>query len=123
MNRPRNVTVRQTTRFTTSGVGGVFKQNQGKVLCSILAILQVVYALFGFWESDEHCFVGRFSFRRQVVPEARSIFLETEDLEHHFLREVHAVRYAIRIAVDRCIFASKLVRTSLNTQKVCGYGS
>ena len=123
MNRPRNVTARQTTRFTIPGVGGVFKNNQGKVLCSILAVLQVVYALFGFWESDEHCFVGRFSFGRQMVPEARNIFSETEDLEHNFLREVQAVRYAVRIAVDRCLSAARLVRTSLNTQKVRGYGS
>ena len=50
------------------GGGGIFKQNQGKFLCSILAYLQVTYALFRFWEGDERCFVASFRLGARWYP-------------------------------------------------------
>ena len=57
-----------------SADGGLFKRNQGKLWCSILAVLQVFFAPSRFWEGEARCFVGRVPFGRRIVPETRAFF-------------------------------------------------
>ena len=75
MKRPRKSTAGQTPACPPLPAGGgLFKQNQGKLWCSILSVLQVVYAPARFCEGGTRCFVGRFSFGRRMVPEAGAFF-------------------------------------------------
>ena len=53
----------------------VIQSKSRKLLCSILSVLQVVYASARFWENGARCFVGRFSSGRRTVPEAGAVFV------------------------------------------------
>ena len=52
----------------------VIQHNQGKLWCSILAVVQVIYAPAHFLEGGARCFVGKFSIERRMVPEAEPFF-------------------------------------------------
>ena len=52
----------------------IHAKSRQKVWCSIPAVLQVVYAPARFWEGGARCFVGRFSFGRQMVLEDGAFF-------------------------------------------------
>ena len=62
-----------TTDYSSFWKLKVFK-TKSRYWCSILAVLQVVYAPVRFWERGARCFVGRFSFGRRMVPVAGAFF-------------------------------------------------
>ena len=74
LEKPRNVPAGQTTSLPPFVDGGLFKRNQRKLWCSILAVLQVVCAPARFCEGEARCFAGTFSFGRRIVPEAGAFF-------------------------------------------------
>ena len=66
-----------------------YKQNRGKLWCSILAAIQVVYATVHFWERGSRCFVGSFLIGRWMVRVAGAFFGRRMTSEYHnLLREV-----------------------------------
>ena len=69
------------------------------------------------------CFVERFLFGRLMVPEIGAFFWQKDDLEYHFPREVQAIRYTERTAVDRRLSAVRLFRGSRKSQMARGYES
>ena len=57
-----------------------------------------------------------------MVPEAEA-FLVIRGLVHHFPNRDQEIRYAVRIAVDRCFLKASLIRGSCKNQTAHGYGS
>ena len=58
LNTPCATAVSGGTSFLPPPGEGLCKSNQGKIWCSILAVLQVVSAPARFWEHGARCFVG-----------------------------------------------------------------
>ena len=59
LNTPCTTTtaVSAGTSFLPPPSGGLYKQNQGKLWCSIQAVLKVVYVPACFWDRGARCFV------------------------------------------------------------------
>ena len=58
---------RTPTQYATtyySSFRKILERNEGKLWCSTLAVVHVLYAPARFWENGARCFVGRFSFGR-----------------------------------------------------------
>ena len=107
-NMPRTTAFygEQTTSKSPSGQGPL-KQNQGKIWCSTPAGLQIVSTPARFWDRGVRCFVGRFSLGRwmglhRLLADRR---LGVTILQERYRRII----YAVRIAVDRCFSAARLV--------------
>ena len=118
--RLANVPAGKTISLSPSG-GGLYNQNQGKLWCSILAVLQIVYAPARFWERGARYFVGRFSFGRRMVPEARAFFWQKDDLGISFSRERY--KRFVHITVDRRFSAARLFQITCQSSTTRGYES
>ena len=76
VKRPRKIPAGQTSTSLPLDAGGkLFKRKQGKLWCSILAVVQITYAPARFWGGGARCFVGRFSFGRCDGIRGWSLFL------------------------------------------------
>ena len=62
--------------------GRSYKQNQGKLWCLILAVVQAAYAAGRFGEGGARCFVEGFVWDAAMVSEAGAFLLD-EGLQHH----------------------------------------
>ena len=84
----------------------LYKQNQGKILCSILAVLQVVSALARFGECGAHCFVRSFFVWAPDSTRGCSVFRLMDYLGVILQERYRRILYAVRIAVDRSFLLS-----------------
>ena len=62
----------------------VVETNQGKLRCSILVALQIVCTPTCFWKRGTHCFMGRLTYGRRMVPKAGTFFGRRMTSEYHF---------------------------------------
>ena len=87
--------------------GGSSRQNQGKMGCSLQAVLKVVSASTRFWGHGARCFVVRLCALERLVTIC-SIFWRIDDSGFKNLQELYGRNiYAARIAVNRWFFTAR----------------